>query len=165
MAFLLSSGPHGGVPMERIPEDHEGFLLDRPFGFFAHPTLLTPLDMSSVVEARWAANGRDMVLCNEVVFVDAEGYVWRAMPGRVVNGKSSPRFVWRICPPYVGRDREASVIHDVACVDKLYPSPCVHRVFYWAMRARGVSSLRAWLRWAAVRFFGPRFRGDYPAGG
>jgi len=59
----------------------------------------------------------------------------------------------------VGRAREASVIHDVLCTDKPAPSPYVHWVFWCAMRANGVGPIEAWLRWAAVRLFGPRFKG------
>ena len=135
-------------------------LEDHPFGFFADPMTLRPLKpWLPIVQADWMPNARDMRLSKPVAFIDPNGHIWRAATGRVVDGMSSPRLLWRIQPPFVGRGREGSVIHDVACVDKLRPSSEVHWVFWCAMRARRMSPWEAWWRWAGTRVRGPRFRG------
>ena len=132
-----------------------------PLGFFADPRTLRPLPVwLPIVQAEWLPNGRDMRLLADVVFVDPKGRIWRADTGRVVNGLSSPRVFWRIQPPFVGKAREASVIHDVACEDQQMPSPYVHWVFWCAMRANGVGPVEAWCRWRMVSWFGPRFNGE-----
>lgn len=59
--------------------------------------------------------------------------------------------------PFEGQYRNASVVHDVACVKKSEKWEDVHRMFYYAMRAGGVSETRAALMYAAVYKFGPRW--------
>lgn len=133
-------------------------LKGHPFGFFADPATLRPLPFwKPVVKCVWCRDGRNIRLTHPVVFVDPNGRAWRASVERIVNGLSSPRFLWRVQPPFVGRAREASVIHDVLCEDQPVPSPYVHWVFWCAMRANGVHPVEAWARWFAVRWFGPRF--------
>ena len=99
-----------------------------------------------------------MTLNERVVFVDNRHNRWIAEAGRKIDGASIPRFFWRfIGGPFSGKYRRASVVHDVYCEDRTQPSRDVHAMFYNAMRADGVSSVKAWLMWAAVRLFGPRF--------
>ena len=137
-----------------------GLLRKHPFGFFADPETLRPLpDDEPIVCAAWLRDGRNMRLLAPVVFVDPNGNQWRADTGRVINGISSPRFCWRIQPPYVGRSRDPSVIHDVLCEDRPVDSDYVHWVFWCAMRAVGVPPRRAERRWRKVVNWGPRFKG------
>ena len=130
-----------------------------PFGYFSSggPDPIGPRD--HIVDARWLRDGRKVILLRDVVFVDPDGVRWVAPCGRVVDGLSTPRVLWRIQPPFSGKAREASVIHDAACEDRVLPSWQVHRAFYFAMRANGVGWLAAWARWLSVRLFGPRFKG------
>jgi hypothetical protein len=137
--------------------------MNDPFGYFADPVTLEPLlpeNHRSVIKVAWLPDGRGMMLTKDVVFFDPTGRKWTADAGEIVDGLSVPRFLWRIQPPFVGKAREASVIHDVACVRKEQPSWRVHWVFWCAMRARGVHPVLAFSRWLAVRCFGPRFKGD-----
>lgn len=53
--------------------------------------------------------------------------------------------------------RDASVIHDVACVARTRPWREVHETFYFAMRASGVGEVQAKVMYAAVYHFGPRW--------
>jgi len=95
----------------------------------------------------------------EVVYVDRHRYRWVADTGRVINGASVPWFFRRVFPAYIGMYRRPSVIHDVACARQDRPSKEVHQMFYEAMRCDGVGPIQSWVMWAAVRVFGPRFKG------
>ncbi len=105
----------------------------------------------------WLPDGRAMQLLESLRFVDARGQHWLAPADSAINGASVPRFFIRLFPAYVGKYRRATVIHDVYCTTKERPSRDVHRMFYEAMRCDGTNVVTAWLMWAAVRLFGPRF--------
>jgi hypothetical protein len=112
------------------------------------------------VNVLWEHNGsRDMLLVREVRYEDKRGLVWTAPKNSRINGASVPWFFRRVFPAYIGKYRRASVIHDVYCESKLYSSWKVHRMFYEAMRCDGTHCVTTWLMWAAVRIFGPRFKG------
>lgn len=108
---------------------------------------------------------RNMELTQPFAFIDPSGKRWEAAAGRVVNGASIPGVLWNsVGPPYVGNYRRATVLHDVACEDKTEPYLAVHRMFYDAMRADGVSRTRAFVMYQAVRRFGPSWQlGPAPA--
>jgi hypothetical protein len=75
-----------------------------------------------------------------------------------VDGASIPKFAWSIIGgPFEGKYRDASVIHDVACVARSAPWEYVHLVFYYAMLASGVDKTTAKIMYAAVYHFGPRW--------
>jgi hypothetical protein len=59
--------------------------------------------------------------------------------------------------PFSGQYRNASVIHDVACVQRTRPWKVVHKAFYNAMKASGVSNRLANIMYGAVYHFGPRW--------
>ena len=94
-----------------------------------------------------------------LTLIDSQGRRWIAPSGSVVNGSSIPRFFWRIAgSPYVGYHRKASVIHDVACEKQWAPdSRNAHRLYFEGQIAEGENPWVAWLRWLAVRLFGPRW--------
>ena len=122
-----------------------------PYGYFADPETMEPIpDVLPVVEARWLANGRDMVLLQDVLFVTPDGRSWRAYAGDIVNGQSIPRFFWRfVGSPFTGRARDASVVHDVS---PMYDKR-THWMFWCAMRARGNGFWNSLLKWLAVYFW------------
>jgi hypothetical protein len=104
---------------------------------------------------------RQMRLLEAFAFVDDQGLRWEAAPGDVIDGASIPRFLWTISgSPFVGDYRRASVLHDVACQRRERPSKDVHRMFYDAMRAEGMSTDDAMKYYTAVRLFGPRWELD-----
>ena len=84
---------------------------------------------------------------------------WTSWDNEEINGLSSPRVFWRLMPPFSWRGIRASALHDPACVRKERPSWQVHRMMYYAMRCDNESPPRAWVAWAVVRVFGPRFSG------
>jgi len=123
------------------------------------------------VVAAWHDDGRSMTLVEPFGFIDAAGIRWQAAAGSVVNGASIPRGLWSVIGgPFAGRFRNASVVHDVACEERLRPSRQVHRMFYDACRAGGVATAKAKAMYFAVARWGPRwhverrFRGPPAAG-
>jgi Protein of unknown function (DUF1353) len=110
------------------------------------------------VVAEWQGGGTEMRLVEEFGYKDPKGNVWRAPIGSIVDGASIPRIAWSIIGgPFEGKYRDASVIHDVACVSKVAKWEDVHEVFYTAMLASGVDPLLAKVMYGAVYHFGPRW--------
>jgi hypothetical protein len=99
-----------------------------------------------------------MKLVEPFAYIDPTGERWDAPVGAVVDGASIPRFAWTaIGGPFEGSYRDASVIHDVGCVEQSRPWQAVHRMFFTAMLASGVELLKAKIMYAAVYHFGPRW--------
>ncbi len=110
-------------------------------------------------EASWLPNGRDMKLSKDFVFIDSHGRSWLAEKDRVVNGASIPQFLWSIVGgPFEGQYRNASIVHDAECERMTSPSSDVHRMFYDACRAGGVSEPTAKYLYWAVANYGPSWR-------
>lgn len=110
------------------------------------------------VKTEWLADGRNMRLLERLDFRDRSGRLWFAPKGAVVNGASIPWFFRRaVGCPFSGQYRDASVLHDYHCDIQFYHSVDVHHMFWEKMRSDGVGPCRAWIMWAAVRWFGPRF--------
>lgn len=110
------------------------------------------------VQTEWIESDRKMRLLAPFTYVDPKGIEWKAPAGSVIDGASIPVFAWSIIGgPYNGKYRDASVIHDVACDQKIQPWETVHEAFYWAMMASGVEPWRAKVMYAAVYHFGPRW--------
>lgn len=106
----------------------------------------------------WLDDGRQMRILEPFAYIAQSGTRWDVPEGSIVDGASIPRFAWTmIGGPFEGSYREASVIHDVACVEKTRPWQDVHAVFYEAMRASGVGPIKAKVMYAAVYHFGPRW--------
>lgn len=118
----------------------------------------TTLEVEEGPDVRFLPGGRDVKLLQLMRFVDRAGVVWFVPIGAIVNGASIPRVFWRaIGSPFVGKYRNASILHDYYCDVRSRPSPQVHWMFFEKMLTDGVWPPQAWLMWAAVRMFGPRF--------
>jgi hypothetical protein len=132
-----------------------------PFGFFADmaqwPSVVKIGDDQAILTVELSRKTREATLTKDALFIDPDGVHWWCYAGTKFNGLSVPRIFWRLCWPYEARSREASAFHDRYCVTKERPSPEVHGMFYYAMRANGVGAFSAWIRWCVVRVFGPRF--------
>lgn len=111
------------------------------------------------IQTEWLdTDGRRMRLLAPFKYVDPKGNTWTAPAGWEIDGASIPVFAWSVIGgPFNGRYRDASVIHDVACDQKIRPWEEVHEAFYWAMMASGVEPWRAKVMYAAVFHFGPRW--------
>jgi hypothetical protein len=110
------------------------------------------------IVAKWEDDGRFMTLIDTVKYIDPSGVEWIALAGSKTDGASIPQIAWTLVGgPYEGKHRKAAVFHDVACVEKTRVWEQVHRMFYGAMQAAGVSELTAKQMFAAVYAFGPKW--------
>jgi hypothetical protein len=111
------------------------------------------------VVAEFNDDGRTMTLRKAFSYIHPDLGRWRAPSGSVIDGASIPRIAWSLIGgPFEGKYRNASVLHDVACVERKRFWPDVHRMFFFAMLASGVSQVKAKIMYAAVYHFGPRWR-------
>jgi hypothetical protein len=114
---------------------------------------------TGVVVARWHDDGRSMTLVEPFGYVDPRAVHWDAAAGAVVDGASIPPPFWSLIGgPFEGRFRNASVVHDVACVERSRDWRDVHRMFHDACRCGGVGAALANTMYYAVWHFGPRWR-------
>lgn len=110
------------------------------------------------VIAQFKDDGLTMELLKDFYYTDPTGHRWHAPAGSIIDGASIPKPAWSfIGGPFEGQYRNASVIHDVACVKKSRPWKATHRAFYTGMLASGVSPTKAKVMYAAVYHFGPRW--------
>ncbi|MDR2155703.1 MAG: DUF1353 domain-containing protein [Burkholderiaceae bacterium] len=110
------------------------------------------------VVAKWNPDGKTMTLVRPFAYIDPSGSRWEAPKGAIIDGASIPKFAWSIIGgPLEGKYRDSSVIHDVACNQKLRSWKDVHQAFYTGMLASGVSIVKAKIMYAAVYHFGPRW--------
>jgi hypothetical protein len=110
------------------------------------------------VKTEWLKDGRKMRLLKSITYIDPKGIKWIAPVGLEVDGTSIPQFFWSLVGgPYEGKYRDASVIHDAACFQKLRSWESVHEAFFNAMLASGVDLETALEFYAAVFHYGPRW--------
>lgn len=108
--------------------------------------------------ATWNLDGRSMQLTDQFAFIDCRELRWAVPGGARIDGASIPQFLWSITgSPYTGKYRDASVVHDFYCSVRSRPSDATHRMFHEAMIVSGVSSQRAAVMYAAVKYAGPRW--------
>jgi hypothetical protein len=108
----------------------------------------------------WLEEGdhRFMKVHKSFVYVDSDSRRWSVPAGIRIDGASIPKIFWSIVGgPFEGLYRDASVVHDYYCDRRSRSWEDVHKVFYDAMLARGVSAAKAWLMYRAVLEFGPRW--------
>lgn len=111
-----------------------------------------------VLEEVSDGNSAAFKLVEDFTFVDSGARIWTAPRGTIVNGASIPKYFWSIIGgPWSGHYRRASVIHDHFCQTRSRSWIDVHRVFYEAMIASGVSEIKAKLMYFAVYRYGPRW--------
>jgi hypothetical protein len=103
-------------------------------------------------------DGRQCRVLRPYVFIRPDGSSWVVPPDTVVDGASIPRPFWSVIGgPFEGRYRNASVVHDRYCDTMERTWRDTHRMFYEAMRCKGVPSLKAKVMFYAVNRFGPRW--------
>lgn len=128
-----------------------------PIAFYT-PLYAEPY-FSGSVKASWGPEGREMTLLEDFSFVDGNEVKWTTPKGAVVDGASIPRPFWALIGgPFSGKYREASVIHDYSCDVKSGYWKDVHRVFYEGMITSGVAEIKAKTMYAAVYYFGSRWK-------
>jgi Protein of unknown function (DUF1353) len=113
---------------------------------------------NGTIQVKFLPDGRSVQLTAPFFYTDPTGIIWDAPAGSIVDGASIPGWAWSfVGGPFEDKYRDASVIHDVACIRKNKPWEYTHLAFYYAMRAAGVSELQADIMYAAVYHFGPRW--------
>lgn len=103
-------------------------------------------------------DGRELRLLEDFAYLDPAGKVWAAKKNSIVDGASIPQLFWSVTGgPLEGEFRNASIVHDTACVAKTEPWEDVHYMFYEACRCGGLPENKAKIMYAAVYHFGPRW--------
>ncbi len=117
---------------------------------------------SNNVMTEWTGDDhRSMRLLRDFSFEDRSGKTWRVPAGTEIDGASIPRLLWWVVgSPFVGRYRNASVVHDHYCELQNEPWEDVHRLFYHACLAGGVNKYKALIMYWAVYMFGPSWSDD-----
>jgi hypothetical protein len=110
------------------------------------------------------APNRKVQVIDDFTFTEAaNGTVWEAPSGSLVDGASIPRVLWSLVgSPFTGDYVYASIVHDVACDTRTRPWRDTHYMFYLACLAGGTRRGRAKLMYLAVRNFGPRWAQPAP---
>lgn len=104
-------------------------------------------------------DGRKIRLLTPLTFIHPDWDSWPVPVGIIADGASIPRPFWAVIGgPFEGRYRNASIVHDHYCVVRNRPWRDVHRMFYEAMLAGGVSTAKAKIMYYAVYRFGPRWK-------
>ncbi len=130
-----------------MPKTSEESSKSSGFGEYFGRLLLEPLP-----------DGRRMRLAEVFGFIDVNKKRWPVPQNAIVDGASIPKVLWSVLGgPFEGKYRDASVVHDYYCSVRIEAWQAVHRVFYDAMIASGVSQSRAKLMYSAVYFAGPRW--------
>jgi len=107
-------------------------------------------------------DGRVFEVIKNFTYIDPTGGHWGVPKGARSDCASVPRVAWSIFPPCAGSHLKAAVVHDHFCETRNKSWRDVHRMFFNALRAAGVSQRSASLMYAAVYMFGPRW---LPGGG
>lgn len=157
------------------------FPINTPHGYFADPASINSECMiqlrpgTPIVHCYHCTDGtRDMILTKPVAYVDPCGDATVVPTDFRFNGLSNPiRTLWGLCDPYEPMTRDASVPHDWDCVFGTEWKKAAWR-FYHAMIAAFIHSgkytkrwdivkntVKAWFRWAAVRYIGIWFQKRY----
>lgn len=91
-------------------------------------------------------------------FIDSDGYKWTTRKGYKTDGASIPPLLWPVIgDPYGGGYIKSAVIHDQACEDKKRSWKDTHRAFFNAMIEEQVNPTKAYIMYAAVYRFGPKW--------
>ena len=103
----------------------------------------------------------NMTLQENLTFIENDNghsIIWVAKKGEITDGASIPRIFW-IYPgsPFTGLYRRAAIIHDSYCKSKSRSCQSIHKMFYNAMMADGVNSVKAWIMYQAVKIGGPKW--------
>lgn len=106
---------------------------------------------------RWRGE-REMILQEDLSFIDPDGRQWVALKGSCLNGASIPQALWSfIGGPYSGRYRRASVVHDASVAELCGPGVPeaerrkADRMFYHACRHDGCTMFQAAALYIGVR--------------
>lgn len=108
------------------------------------------------LEVRIAPNGVTRTLTLELTYFDDEGAAYTVPAGFETDFASTPRIMWRVCPPSTGK-----YIWGAVCHDFWYRTPSENitrsradSLFLEMMKYCGVSAWKRRAMYRAVRLFG-----------
>ncbi len=131
---------------------------NKAYGSFSGTLKLEDVPEQYVDTGPYDPGHTEFRLLEDYVFTAASGKNYTVPAGVVVNGASIPKAVWSVVGgPWSGRYRNASVLRDFMSENLLEDSETVHRLFYEAMLASGVSRAKAKLMYFAVLKGGPQW--------
>ena len=90
-------------------------------------------------------------------FISKTGLEVKIPKGFITDLASVPRPLWWFISP-AGKHSQACVIHDYMYDNALFTKETADKLFFEALQELGVPSVRAWVMYFAVKFFG---RGAY----
>jgi len=113
---------------------------------------------SGELQVEFLSDGRLMKLKKRYKFTGPDGVQWPVPKGAVTDGASIPRIFWPIVGgPFEGKYRNAAVVHDYYCSQRVRQAQAVHKMFYDAMIASDVKMRDAKILYFAVRLGGPKW--------
>jgi hypothetical protein len=94
-----------------------------------------------------------------IIYVEPDGLTQHVIPrGFVYDGATVPVWAWSLVGhPFVRPFRRPAALHDYYCMYKKISSKLAHKLFFYALRAEGISAWKAQLIYLSVLLFGPRF--------
>lgn len=105
-----------------------------------------------------SSDGHDVILDEDFSYTRPNGEKITVPAGADSDGASTPRFLWRLFPPF-GNYWRAALLHDHLYRHTLTPKAECDRIFLEAMRDCGVNRVKAWIIYQGVHLFGgPAFK-------
>jgi hypothetical protein len=90
-------------------------------------------------------------LLEDFAFTDADGKVWQARKGSILDGETIPRGLHSLGGlPYLAEYRKSAIVHDYFSRVRTEPWRLVHRTLYQASVVEGVSETEAKALYAVV---------------
>jgi hypothetical protein len=113
-------------------------------------------------EVKLLSDGHNIKLSVDMTYTDPDKKNWFVPKSKddndIFDGASIPSSLWSIIgSPWVGKYRNASIIHDYFCKNHSGHWRDVHRMFYYGCLAGGVYPSKAKLMFTAVYTKGPRW--------
>lgn len=105
-------------------------------------------------------NGVDWVLVESYIYECDDGRVVFVPAGFIFDYASIPRFFWRIFPPATGKHRVGALVHDWLCATERLTWVDSANIFLEVMKNSGVSAIKRYLIYCAVRCFGSFHKED-----
>lgn len=105
-------------------------------------------------------NGRDWLLLENYVYPLNDGRTIFIPQGFIFDYASIPRIAWRLFPPATGKHRTPALIHDWLVATDVVSWKEAADIFLSTMKKAGVSPIKRYIIYLAVRSFGPFHKTD-----
>lgn len=103
-------------------------------------------------------DGRNVVLLEPVTFIRRDGVSITVPVGSTADGASTPRFLWRVLPPF-GNYWMSAILHDYLYRQSGFDKSFCDETFHEAMLDEPVNPILAKIIYLGVHWFGgPSFR-------